>query len=243
MSHSKTILTVALVGMLLIGTVAPVAAHSWQTNVTQGEMELGISSTPETPVAGMEAEFSGRIMDNGSIEGEDERLSWGGVTNKTVEVHINGPGDVHDHVKTEVPEDDAHFQFGYRFPEAGTYTITVVTTIEGDEYAFEFQRDVRLLPARAEGETVDNINENVSDLSNDVAEMQDKMDTIEQQNEELKQQNAELKTEIQDLKAAQEQSEQDGNQEASIANAPGFGFMAVLVFLVGGVAFVIGRRN
>lgn len=237
MSHRNQLIVIAVVAMLVIGGTGLATAHSWQTEVEQGEMELGISSTPETPVAGMEAEFSGRIMDNGSIEGEDDRLSWGGVTNKSVEVHINGPGDTHDHVTTDVPEDDAHFQFGYRFPEAGTYTITVVTTIEGTEYAFEFQRDVRLLPARAEGETVENTNENVSELRNDVAEMQDQMNTIEQQNEDLK-------TEIQNLKEAQEQSgHDDGTQEATSSSAPGFGFMAVLLALVGGVAFVVGRRT
>lgn len=233
MSHGKPILAIGLVGILLIGGVAPAAAHDWQTTVTQGEMELGISSSPGTPVAGMQAEFSGRILDNGSVEGEENRLSWGGVTNKEVAVHINGPEGIHDHVTAEVPEDDAHFHFAYTFPEEGTYTITVVTTIEGDEYAFEFERDVRLLPARAEGETVQNTNENVTELRTQVDEMDSQMDTLEQQN-------AELKQELQDLKAAQSENDDDGSANAS---APGFGLVAALVALVAGVAYLAGKRN
>lgn len=162
MSHRKTLLAIGLVAMLLVGSVGPVAAHSWQTEVEQGDMKLGVSSTPEEPIAGMETEFSGAITDTAAEEG---------ITGAEAEVHINGPGDVHDHVTVHIPDDDPHFHFAYTFPDAGAYTMTVVTEIDGQECAFEFQRDVGLIPTEATGERMDQIDENVSELQQSIDDL------------------------------------------------------------------------
>jgi hypothetical protein len=238
MASRKPILAIAAVGIMLLSVVGPAAAHGWQTNVQTGEMELGVSSTPEEPIAGFEAEFAARTMDNGSIEGEDNRLSWGGVTNKTVEVHIRGPDDYHDHVTAEIPEDDAHFHFKYRFPTEGMYSIAIVTQLEGQEHSFEFQRNVTLLPAEATGEEMDHMSEEVHHISEDttntndqVADVHDKVDSLQTQVDDLNSQVDSMESKL---------DEQDSTQSSN--QLPGMGIGAALAGLVGAVAFIAGRR-
>jgi len=77
------------------------------------------------------------------------------VTNQTVEIHIRGPNEFHDHVKAQFPEDDAHFHWTYMFPDEGTYTMAVVTELEAEEtfeYTFEVEGvyDYYCTPARAD---------------------------------------------------------------------------------------------
>lgn len=237
MASRKPILAIAVVGVMLLSVVGPAAAHGWQTNVEQGDMELGVSSTPEEPIAGFEAEFAARIMDNGSLEGDDNRLSWGGVTNKTAEVHINGPNDYHDHVSAEIPEDDAHFQFNYRFPDAGTYTITVVTTIEGEEYAFEFQRNVTLLPAEATGEEMDHMSEEVHHMSETTGETNDEVKDVHDKVDTLQGQVDDLNSQVDSLESQLEEEDSGSSNQL-----PGMGIGAALAGLVGAVAFIAGRR-
>lgn len=213
MSHHKTLAALAIVGILLVGAAGPVAAHSWQTTVTQGQMELGISSSPETPVAGMVTEFSARISDSEAVEGQANRTSYGSVTNKTVEVHIRGPDGYHDHLETSIPEDDSHFGFSYLFPTDGNYSIAVVTTIDGEEYAFQFTRAVMLMPADAQGEKVEHLHDEVESLSSQVDELE-----------------------------AQLASHDEGNGVAA-AQAPGFTVTLALVALAAIVAFAVGRRR
>jgi len=215
MSYRKPMLAVALAAALLVSSVAPAAAHSWQTEVEQGDMKLGVSSTPEKPIAGMETEFSGAISNTAAEEG---------VTGVEAEVHINGPGDVHDHVTVQIAEDDPHFHFAYTFPEAGNYTMTVVTEINGQEYAFEFQRDVGLIPAEATGEEINQINENVSEL-------QQSVDDLQEQNDELESQLAD-----------HDEADQESDQEETSASMPGFGIAAGFASIAGIVAFVVGKR-
>jgi hypothetical protein len=228
MVSRKPIVAVALVSMLLIGAVGPVAAHSWQTTVTQGEMELGVSSSPETPVAGMQTDFSARIADE-SPEGDENRTDFGSVTNRAVEVHIRGPDGYHDHVATEIPEDEAHFAWTYMFPTEGNYTMAVVTEIEGQEYAFEFQREVTLLPAEATGEEMEHMSEEMHGVSEDVGETNEKVDSLQTQVEELQTQ-------------LEEQNESDHEEESANNQIPGMGIGAALSAAVGAVAFVAGRR-
>ncbi|WP_265111586.1 hypothetical protein [Halosolutus halophilus] len=217
MSHRKPLLAIGLVAVLLVGSISPVTAHSWQTEVEQGDLKLGVSSTPAEPIAGMETEFSGAITDT---EAE------AGVTGAEAEVHINGPGDVHDHVTVHVPDDDPHFHFAYTFPDEGTYTITVVTEIDGQEYAFEFQRDVGLIPAEATGERMDQIDE-------DVSELQQSIDELQKQNENLQTQ----------LENHEEATANSGDQAQSSEALPGFGVAAGTASIVGLVAFLAGKRN
>lgn len=185
MTRRIQLLAIALTGLLLVGAAGPALAHGWQTTVEQGDMELGVSSTPEEPIAGFETEFAARISDETPEDSED-RLDWGGVTNRTVEVHINGPGHVHDHVEATIPEDDAHFHWDYRYPAEGEYTMTVVSEIEGEEYAFEFTRNVSLLPSEPSGQVTDDIsrdvssiNESVDHLSEELHEANEKIDSLE----------------------------------------------------------------
>ena len=133
MSYRHLLGTLIVTAMLLTGLAGTATAHSWQTEVAVGQMELGVSSSPETPVAGMTTEFSARISDSEAVEGQANRTSYGSVTNKEVEVHIRGPNDYHDHLSTEIPEDDSHFGFSYLFPTGGEYSLAVVTTIGGEE--------------------------------------------------------------------------------------------------------------
>lgn len=234
MSHRNSLIAIGLVAVLVVGTAGPVAAHDWQTEVEQGDMVLGVNSAPETPIAGMETEFSGSITDTAAAEGEANRTDWGGVTNKQAEVHVNGPDGIHDHLSAHVPEDDSHFHFAYLFPEAGTYTITLVVQIDGTEYAFEFQREVEMLPARAEGETVEGIRENVTEL-------QGQVDELQQQNDELRQQNAELQAQVEEL--SEEQSAHNA-ESAESGLVPAGAVPAILFGLLTAVGgFVAGRRR
>ncbi|WP_416840050.1 hypothetical protein [Haloferax sp. DFSO52] len=232
MRSKRQLLSVMLIGMLLLGGVGSVSAHSWQTTVTQGPMELGVSSSPEEPVAGMQAEFSARIKD-ANPEGDADRLDWGGVTNRTAEVHIRGPDGYHDHVKVEIPEDEAHLHWTYMFPEAGNYSIAVVTEIEGQEYAFQFQRNVTLLPAKATGEEIEHMSEEVHSVEKNVKQTNDKVDKLQSQ---VKQ----LNTQVDEL---QNQIEAQNEAEASNAQLPGMGVVTALLAFVGVGAFVIGRRT
>lgn len=234
MSRSMALTAIIAVGILLVGAVGPVTAHDWQVTVSQGPMELGVSSTPETPVAGMSAEFSARIADD-DIEGDEDRLSWGGVTNRSVEVHIRGPDGIHDHVSAHIPEDDAHFHWSYVFPAEGTYTITLVTQIEGEEYAFEFQRNVTLLPAEATGEEMEHLSEDVHEVNENVQATNDKVESLQSQVNELNQQVETLQGQLE----AQEGSHED---DTAKAQAPGFTTIAALVALVALVAFAAGGR-
>lgn len=234
MSRRKAMAAILAVGILLVGAVGPVAAHEWQITVKQGPMELGVSSTPETPVAGMQTEFSARIADD-DIEGDEDRLSWGGVTNRSVEVHINGPDGTHDHVAAHIPEDDAHFHLSYVFPTEGTYTITVVTQIEGEEYAFEFQKNVTLLPAEATGEEMEQLSEDVHEVNENVEDTNEKVESLQTQVDQLSQQVETLQSQL---------DAQEGSHDADTAEAqaPGFTMTAALVALVAIVAFAVGRR-
>lgn len=235
MSLHKALAALAVVGIMLVGAVGPVAAHEWQVTVEQGPMELGISSSPETPVAGMQTEFAARIADD-DIEGDADRLSWGGVTNASVEVHIRGPDGYHDHVKTHIPEDDAHFHFTYVFPTDGSYSIAVVTELEGTEYAFEFQKNVTLLPAEATGEEVEQLSQDVHEVDESVEDTNEKVESLQTQVDELSQQVDTLQSQLE----AQEGSHEDDTAQAE---APGFTMTAALVVLVAVVAFAVGRRN
>lgn len=230
--------------MVLVGAVAPVAAHEWQTTVTQGPMELGISSSPETPVAGMVTEYSARIQDGEVEEGDPDRLSWGGVTNKTVEVHVNGPGGIHDHVTAEVPADDAHFHFTYLFPTDGSYSLSVVVELEGEEYAFQFQEDVMLLPASASGPEMANLSSSVESVRSDVDSVQGDVEAVESQVSDLQAQVDQLQQELGDHDSALDEHS-TGSQttgDLSQAQGPGFGFTTVLVGVVAVVGFAVGRR-
>lgn len=233
MVSKRSTVALALVAVLLVGAVAPVAAHSWQTTVKQGPMELGVSSSPESPVAGMQTEFSARIADE-EPAGDDDRLDWGGVTNRTVEVHIRGPDGYHDHVKAEIPEDEAHFHWTYMFPKAGNYTMTAVTEIEGQKYAFEFQRTVTLLPAKATGEKmahlseeVHSVNKNVDSANEEIKHVHEKVDSLQKQVDSLQQQI------------------ENANSQEQVSNSglPGMGISAAIVAVIGAAAFVAGRRS
>lgn len=232
MSHSNTLIVIAVVTMLILGGTGVATAHSWQTEVEQGDVVLGVNTAPEDPIAGMETEFSASITDNSADEGQENRTDWGGVTNKEVEVHINGP-TVHDHVTTHIPEDDSHFHFAYVFPEAGTYTITVVTTIDGDEYALEFEREVGMLPARAEGETVDNIDGNVAELQQQVDDLGEQVETLQQQNDDLKMQ----------LEEHTQKEAETGNPEGPDASVSGLGLTVGASVVAAAAAFLIGRQT
>lgn len=233
MAHSKTLAALAIVGILLVGVVGPAAAHGWQTTVTQGPMELGVSSSPETPVAGMETEFAARIADDDPA-GDEDRLDWGGVTNKEVEIHVRGPDEYHDHVTVEIPEDDAHFHWTYVFPTEGTYSIAVVTELEGEEYAFQFQKNVTLLPAEATGEEMEHLSEDVHAVNENVEETNEKVDSLQTQVDELESQLDTLQSQL--------EAQQSNNQD-STAQAPGFTVTAALMALAALVAFAVGRRR
>ncbi|WP_267643098.1 hypothetical protein [Haloarchaeobius amylolyticus] len=243
MSSKRSLLAIALASMLLLSGIGTVSAHSWQTTVTQGEMELGVSSSPEQPVAGMQAEFSARIMD-ANPEGDADRLDWGGVTNRTVEVHIRGPDGYHDHVKVEIPEDEAHFHWTYMFPEAGNYTIAVVTEIEGNEYAFEFQRTVQLLPAKATGEEVEHMSEELHTVKKGVDSTNSEVKDVNKKVDKLQTQVTELNEQIDSLeKKLDAQEEAKSQDDAANAQLPGMGVVAALTALAGIGAFALGRRT
>lgn len=233
MTLATRLVVLALVAVLLVGAAGPAAAHGWQTTVTQGPMELGVSSSPETPVAGMETEFAARIADSDVAEGEANRLDWGGVVDTQVEVHIRGPDGYHDHVTATVPEDDAHFHFTYVFPEGGTYSIAVVTELEGEEYAFEFTKNVTLLPARATGAEMEHLSEDVHAVGEDV-------DTVKGDVSALKTQVADLQAQLDRMEQAQMDAEEES---ADVAQAPGFGATAAIAALVAVLAFAVGRRT
>jgi outer membrane murein-binding lipoprotein Lpp len=238
MVSKKPLVALALASILLLGVAGPVVAHGWQTTVTQGPMELGVSSSPETPVAGMQTEFSARIADE-KPGGDADRLDWGGVTNRTVEIHIRGPDGYHDHLTTEIPEDEAHFHWTYMFPTEGTYNIAVVTQIEGQEYAFQFQKNVTLLPAKATGEEMEHlseevhtVNENVNAANEEVKHVHEKVDALQTQVEELGGQ-------VDSLQQQVEQEQSDGTTNAQL---PMMGISVALAAVAGVGAFVVGRR-
>lgn len=223
MVSNKPIVAIALATIILFGAVGPVAAHSWQTTVTQGPMELGVSSSPETPVAGMQTEFSGSISDE-NPDGDENRLDWGGVTNKSVEVHIRGPDGYHDHLETTIPEDDSHFHFTYMFPTDGNYSLALVTEIEDQEYAFEFHRNVTLLPADATGEELEHMSEEIHEMSEDVSDTNEKVDSLQAQLQE------------------HETDGDDNESESTSGELPDMGIGAAVAAVVGAIAFVAGRR-
>lgn len=205
-------------------------------------MELGVSSSPETPVAGMQTEFSARIKD-ANPEGDEDRLDWGGVTNRTVEVHIRGPDGYHDHVETEIPENEAHLHWTYMFPTDGNYSIAVVTEIEGQEYAFQFQRNVTLLPAKATGEEMEHMSEEVHGVSEDVSATNEEVKHVHEKVDSLQTQVEELNGQVDSLQ--QQLEEQNGStheQESTNNQLPGMGIGAALAAVTGAVAFVAGRR-
>lgn len=230
MARNSTLAVLLAVGLVLVGGVGTATAHEWQTTVTQGPMELGISATPETPKAGMTTEFAGRIADS-DYEGDANRTSWGGVVNAAVEVHIRGPDGYHDHVRTAIPEDGAHFHFSYVFPEPGNYSVAVVTQLEGQEYAFQFDVQVTLLPARADGERMDHLSEEVHAVNEKVDAIEDleaKVDTLQSQ--------------VETLQATVE--EQEGTQAND--GQPDLGTYSLLLAIgvaLGGGAVVVTRRR
>lgn len=239
MARQKALLAVMLAGLLVIGGIGQVSAHSWQTQVTQGEMELGISSSPETPVAGMQTEFSARIKD-AQFEGDANRTDWGGVTNNEVEVHIRGPDGYHDHVKTEIPEDGAHFHFTYMFPTNGNYSISVVTSMEGQEYAFEFQKQVMLLPAKATGEEIHHMSEEVHSVQKDVKTVNDNVEQLDKDVQDTNKKVKQLQTQVETLQT--ELEEQNQPEQKSSGLGFGAGVFAVGA-AVGAGAVVIGKRS
>lgn len=226
---------IAVVGIMLVGAAGPAVAHSWQTTVKQGPMELGVSSSPETPVAGMQAEFSARIADDDPA-GDADRLDWGGVTNQSVEVHIRGPDDYHDHVKAEIPEEEAHFHWTYVFPTDGTYSIAVVTELEGQEYAFQFQKNVTLMPAKATGEEMAHLSEEIHTMSEDVESTNEKVDSLQSEVEELNSQVSSLQSQLENQAAS---DHDDGTSQAQL---PGFTALTALMAVITVLAFVAGRR-
>lgn len=179
MARTTAALTVMIALVVLVGTAGIVAGHSWQTTVSQGDLELGVNTNPATPVAGLETEVSASLTDTASDGSAPDRTDWGGVTNKTVEVHINGPNDLHDHVETSIPEDDSHFHFSYQFPEAGQYTLTFETTVDGEDYAFQIQRNVTLMPSEATGEEMAALQDDVDELQSDIDELSNQVDGID----------------------------------------------------------------
>ncbi|MDG5777167.1 hypothetical protein VB773_12350 [Haloarculaceae archaeon H-GB2-1] len=183
----------------------------------------------------MQTEFSARIADE-NPEGDEDRLDWGGVTNRTVEVHIRGPDGYHDHIKTEIPEDEAHLHWTYMFPTDGNYSIAVVTEIEGQEYAFQFQRNVTLLPAKATGEEMEHMSEEMHGVSEDVSETNEKVGSLQTQVDELSSQVNSLQQQL------EEQEESTHEQESTNNQLPGMGIGAALAAVTGAAAFVAGRR-
>lgn len=239
MARITKLLAIALTGALLLGTAGPALAHGWQTTVTMGDMELGVSSTPTEPIAGFETEFAARISDETPGDAEN-RLDWGGVTNKTVEVHINGPGHVHDHVKATIPEDDAHFHWNYRYPTEGEYTMTVVSELEGEEYAFEFTRNVSLLPTEPRGATTENlsrdvsaVNESVEHLGEDLHEANEKIDSLESKIDSLESEIGSLESTVQSLESGTNDDAQNaGLGGPGAAAAVGIVALAALVGVI-----------
>ncbi len=73
MSHRNQLLAIAIVTAVIIGATTAVTAHDWQNEVEQGEMVLGVSTSPGTPIAGLETEFSGSITDNAAEAGQANR--------------------------------------------------------------------------------------------------------------------------------------------------------------------------
>lgn len=207
------LLAAVLAGVLLV-SMAPVAtAHEWQTTASDGPMELGVSTSPEEPVAGMETDFSARIKD-ADPAGDANRTSWGGVTNQTVEIHIRGPGGYHDHLEAGIPADEAHIHWSYMFPLNGTFEIAVHLETEGQEFQLSFERDVMLLPADAQGDTIDQMAEEIDDLS-------DQVDRLENQIEE----------------------HGGGSPTSQTAAVPGFTAAMVAIALVGVGAYSLGKRK
>lgn len=247
MSHEGTLTVLVVAGLVLLGGVGTVAAHDWQTTVTQGPMELGISSTPEAPKAGMQTEFSARIVDS-EYESDANRTSWGGVVNTAVEVHIRGPDGYHDHVQTHVPEDGAHFHFAYVFPEAGNYSIAIVTQLEGQEYAFQFQKQVTLLPTRSGGEELEHLSTDVHAVNESVDRVESDVQTTNQNVEDLNKDVEELNQKVDSLESQIErlQTSLDEHETAQAdAGHPDIGLYAVMLLVgaaVGGVAVVGTRR-
>lgn len=235
MARITRLLAIALTGLLLVGVTGPALAHGWQTTVAQGDMELGVSSTPADPIAGFETEFAARIADETPGDSAD-RLDWGGVTNRTVEVHINGPGHVHDHVKATIPEDDAHFHWNYRYPTEGEYTMTVVSEMEGQEYAFEFTRNVSLLPAEPSGEVTDNISRDVSSINSSVGHMSEDLHEANEKIDSLESKIDSLQSTVETLST---ESNSEATQNAALggtSSAVAVGFL-VLAALVGVIAW------
>lgn len=171
MSRITAVLLITLAIVVLVGTAGLVAGHSWQTTVTQGDMELGVNTNPVSPVAGLETEVSGSITDTDSDGEAPNRTEWGGVVDKEIEVHINGPNDIHDHTEVEIPEDDSHFHFAYQFPDEGLYTLTFETTIDGEEYAFEVEREVTLMPSEASGDEIASLQDDIDELQDSIEEL------------------------------------------------------------------------
>lgn len=229
MSSRHALGALVVTAMLLAGVAGTSTAHSWQTEVAVGDMELGVSSSPETPVAGLVTEFDARIKDTAATEGEANRTSSGSVLNKHVEVHVRGPDGYHDHTTASIPEDDAHFHFSYLFPTGGTYSIAVVTEIEGEEYAFEFARDVMLLPADAQGEDIDALSSDVSHVHEEVESTNERLDGIESR--------------LTDLESQLDRHDASSGGEVATAQAPGFTVTIALAALVAIVAFAVGRRT
>lgn len=213
MMRRNRLLAVILAGVLLV-SVAPVAtAHEWQTTASDGPMELGVSTSPETPVAGMETGFAARVKD-ADPAGDANRTSWGGVTNQTVEIHIRGPGGYHDHVAAEIPADEAHFHWSYMFPLNGTFEIEVHLETEGQEFQLGFERDVMLLPTDAQGETLAEMAQEIDDLSQ-------KVDRLEHQLSE----------------------HGGGSPTGETASVPGFTAAIVAMAVVGAAAYTLGKRK
>jgi hypothetical protein len=239
MARNTRLFAIALTAILLVGVAGPALAHGWQTTVVQGDMELGVSSTPAEPIAGFETEFAARISDETPNDSED-RLDWGGVTNNTVEVHINGPGHVHDHVTAEIPEDDAHFHWSYRYPTEGEYTMTVVSELEGEEYAFEFTRNVSLLPSEPSGAVTENIsrdvssiNETVTHQSEELHEANEKIGTLESKIDSLDSKVDSLQSTVDSLESgAEEETQNAGLAGSSSAVVVGLVALAALIGVV-----------
>lgn len=154
-----TLLFVCVLGLVAV----PVAAHNWQTTVTNGEYELGLNSNPRHPVAGIQTDFVARITDTNVEQGDDHRLN-GGVVNKTVTVMFTAPDGTMVHEEVHISADNPHFHFSHVFLQSGVYDITISVPIDGETVTFEVHREVSLLPTNPAGGQLAELNQHVADL-------------------------------------------------------------------------------
>lgn len=123
---------------------------------------------PHDPYVGVETEFVAVVSDTN-----------GGITNESVEIRITGPDGVDETLTAEIPADDPHFHWTYRFPKAGEYEITVSGKSDGQEYDIQFTPTAELLPAKATGNQMQNVTTNLAEMNATLANTSDRIDTLE----------------------------------------------------------------